>query len=252
MKITKRSKQLTTLYLSSKDKEIYESVISRKHLSKNNIKDLYVLNLFLSQELYIVVNLIETLYKNKLHQKMKEVEGTENWFNTISWRSKEYDILKETAHRKYIIKAPIRILDELTLKFWLQTLETHYENILFKPAIQHMFPNYKGKEPLKRSTLKQIFSEVQNYRNTISHHHIIIHEERKLIKCYYKFLHLIKWMDTDYYKLVVRHSRFLRYFSTLTTSSYNVKGVLWFVWRRIRRFFMKYVWNAINLANKNK
>lgn len=252
MNLNLKSSYLNNVYISTKDMEIYQSVIKRKRLKEENIRDLYKLNLFLSQELYPVVNLIETLYKNKLHRKMTEVCGTENWFNTISWQPREYEILKESAQKKSNIKFPVRILDDLSLKFWVQTFDKHYESVIYTPAIKHLFPNYDEKEPLERSTLKNIFAEMQNYRNCISHHRVIIHEEHKMVNYYHKFLKLISWMDMDYYKLVVRHSRFLKYHHILATSPYNTKGRLWHIWRQLRRFVMTYIWKVIHIFYKEE
>jgi len=252
MNLKFKSLYLNNLYISAKDMEIYQSVIQRKRLKEENIRDLYKLNLFLSQELYIVVNLVETLYKNKLHKKMTEVCGTENWFNMISWRRKDHQILKETAQKKLNIKLPVHILDDLRLKFWIQTFDGYYDKVIFEPAIKYLFPNYDEKEPLKRSTLKNIFAEMQSYRNCISHHRVIIHEEHKMVNYYHKFLKLIRWMDVDYYKLAIQNSRFLEYHHILTTSSYNAKGRLWYVWRQIRRFFMRCIWKVIEIFYKEK
>lgn len=245
-----KSHHLDKLYISVKDMAIYQSVLQRKHLKAENIKDLYKLNLFLSQELYVVVNLIETIYKNKLCQKMTEVSKTQNWFNQIPWQQKEYEILKEAAKKKSNIKVPVRILDDVGLKFWVQTLDESYENVLYTPAIQFLFPNYDETEPLRRSSVRKIFMEMQNYRNAISHHHVIIHEERKLINYYHKFLKLIYWMDEDYYELVVQHSRFLTYHKMLKTSSYNTKAAIWYVRRQLKRSLRQYIWKSAHIIHK--
>lgn len=77
------------LYIFPQDMEIYKDVVKRKRIKPKNISELYRLNLLLCRELYLIMNVIETVYKNKLHQKMTEVHKTENWFNLIQWQPEE-------------------------------------------------------------------------------------------------------------------------------------------------------------------
>ena len=150
--------------------------------------------------------------------------------------------MKEKASRKRNLKKPIHILDDLPLKFWVQTFDCDYEDIFYTPAIKHLFPNYNKEVPMRRSMLRNIFAEMQAYRNTISHHRVVIHEEHKLINYYRKFLEVIYWMDSDYYKFVVKHSKFLRYHRITVMNLYSCRGIIWYIWRQFRRFFMTHLW----------
>lgn len=203
------------LYIFSQDMEIYKDVVKRKRIKPKNISELYRLNLLLCRELYLIMNVIETVYKNKLHQKMTEVYKTENWFNLIQWQPEELKFFRDAVQNKQNLAVPVRILNDVSLKFWVRTFEEIYENMLFVPAIMHLFPNYDSDEPFRRSTLRNIFLELLNYRNNIAHCHVIIHEEYKILKYYQKFMKLIYWMDKDYYDYVAAQSQFVEYYNQL-------------------------------------
>lgn len=235
----KKSEDFQNLYIFPKDMDIYKEVITRKRVKPKSISTLHKLNMLLCRELYLIIYIIETVYKNKLHRKMTEVHQTENWFNLVQWNPEELKFLTDAAKSRQTLTSPVRILNEVSLKFWVKTFESSYEQTLFIPAIMYLFPNYDNDEPFRRSKLRKIFSELLTYRNNVSHYQIIIHEGRKLLNYYHKFLKLIYWMDKDYYHFAIRQSNFMKYYYQLFKHPKSIKGLYYSLQRSIKT----HLWN---------
>lgn len=231
----------SNLYISEQNMLIYNEIIRKKHLKQSNIKDLFLLNLFISNEFYPLLNVIETLFRYKVHEKLSEVYQTPNWFNQIEWETIQLNTLKDIVAKKKKIKNPSYIVDDLSFGFLWHLFDSQYKDSIFLPALIHLFPNYNLQEPLTRSKLKSIFELLVYYRNDIAHCNVIIHEEHKLIKSYNKALQLLYWLDKDYFNLFAKQKRFFKLHRILTTSSYSIVGYGYY-WKHIILRFITKIW----------
>ncbi len=242
--------KLQNLHISRFDEQTYQMIIQKKHLKEENISDLYQLNMIISQEFYIILHTIETLFKYKLHEKLSELYGTPNWVNLIQWQKMQSMELHDAA--KFLPRHfyPEQLLDNLNFGFWVHLLDPEYNNSIFHPAITKIFPNYPNQRELTRPHIKKILTEALNRRNSIAHSILIIHEERKLLKDFRQFMQLIYWLDENYYQMIKTHLRFKKYYRILVTSSYSRRGYIFYFFRRFRRLFFMCLWFLFNLIGK--
>lgn len=227
------------LYFSNKTKTIYDGIIIKKRLKPENITDLYRLNLLLSRELYLVLNLLECAFKQKLHHRMTEIHNTTNWFNQIHWLPAQYETLREAVLRHRKITHPADLLDDLTLGFWRSLLSDCYQKEIFTPAIARLFTAGGSYEELSRSALQKAFTRVMHYRNAIAHCDVIINEERRLLNSYNEFTNLLCRLDGMSYQLVKKYCRFEHYYRILKWSPYSFPAWLHSLrYRTHRAFYM--------------
>ncbi len=240
---------IKTLYISRYDQELYDNILRKKCLNKKYLSDLYQLNMLISAEFYLLLHVIENLFKYKLHQRLCEHYKCLNWLNLIEWNKNKALELREASHKLSKHALPEQIIDKLTFGFWVHLFDFEYNETIFEPAIADLFPNFCGSAKLTRSHLKKIFTEALYYRNSIAHFSLIIHEERRILKSYRQFILLIYWMDKDYYKMIKPYLKFKIYYRILFTCSFSKKGFFLFLLRRLKRLFFKCIWSVLNYFN---
>lgn len=241
---------LKSLHISRFDKNIYLTIIQKKHLNMENISDLYQLNLLICQEFYIIIHTIETLFKYILHKNLSEFYNTPNWVNKIKWQKTQSGELKDAAKLLPKHFHPEQLLDNLSFGFWVHLLDFEYNVSIFHSGISKIFPNHPHQEKLTRTYLKNILTEALEYRNKIAHSSLIIHEEKRLLKNFRLFMLLISWMDEDYYKMVKSHIKFKTYYRILVTSSYSRHGFRFYLLRQLRRLFFTALWGMLRPIGK--
>lgn len=206
---------LSELFISERDKKIYDRMISKRQLDTEQLSELYALNLLLGKELYLIIYQLEKLFKYKFHQKMVSKLGSPNWFNTIEWSDEVLHILENKASIMPNPVTPEHLWDALPLAFLKHLFDHEYVHTLFYDGIDTLFDNYPQKLKLHRSTLKKIIARAGILKNEIVFGNVIINSGQLLLHDYRKFMQFIYWLDKDYFFMTARLTRFIDYYRML-------------------------------------
>lgn len=208
---------LSELFISERDKKIYNRIIVKRQLDEKQLPELYMLNLLLSKELYLIIYQLEKLFKYKFHQKMVAKFGVSNWFNTIEWSEEVLHIFENKASVMPSPVTPEHLWDALPLSFLKHLLDHEYIHTLFCDGIDTLFDNYPQKLKLRRSTLKKIIACAGILKNEIVFGNVIINGGQLLLQDYRKFMRFIYWLDKDYFFMTARLTHFIKYYRMLTS-----------------------------------
>jgi hypothetical protein len=148
--------------------------------SKSAAKDLYRVNLRVSQAFYPVLNLMETFLRNSLYTCIENYFSNQDWIITekngfmndpslakSGYYLKHCIINAETKMlKKGISLSAGKVLAEQSFGFWVSLFETaHYK--LIGGSVIHSFP-YKPPQ-VNRKTILLLLSQIRDFCNRIYH-----------------------------------------------------------------------------------
>lgn len=172
----------------------------------------YLLNMALSQALYVPLQLCEVALRNAIHSYLVTVVRREDWFDEPSFRLTEWGASEVRKAKDKLARAqkpvtPGRVVAELQFGFWTSMFEAHYERTPFLPrGIKGVFP-YLPKSLHNRKDRKNDLEHIRNLRNRVFHHERLLHW-RDLDQQHALLLRLIGWLNPTLHELAFRLDRF--------------------------------------------
>lgn len=160
---------------------------------------LYSWNIQVSAAFQAPLGCLEVAFRNALHYRLSTLFGRGDWWLSPGTRLHHtgQHILTEAVQeiqRRGIRPTPGRVVAELPFGFWVSLLGsgTDYETRLWRPALRHAFPGYRG----QRRPLHQEFDEVRRFRNRIAHHEPI--HRRDLVADHVRVIRLLGYVSPEY------------------------------------------------------
>ena len=169
---------------------------------------LYAWNIQISAAFQASLGCLEVACRNAMHHELSGLFGREDWWRAPELRlhhvadrivTDAVDVISRRRERQ----TPGRIVAELPFGFWVSLLGSgaDYETRLWRPALRHAFPGYRG----RRTPLHQELDDGRRLRNRIAHHEPIY--GRDLVKDHERTLRLLTHISADYAAWVRGHDR---------------------------------------------
>jgi hypothetical protein len=156
---------------------------------------LYERNTELSEALYGVLQGLEVILRNAIHDLMTRKTGTADWFNAFPFQdseSAEITQAKEKVIERAAILTPGRVVAELKFGFWVRLFSHAYDKTLWVSNLRTIFPvRLDG----SRSFIHGRLVDLKTLRNRIAHHERITCGKRNLQRDYDELLQTIGWIN---------------------------------------------------------
>jgi len=165
---------------------------------------LYVRNTELSASLYGVVQALEVGLRNRVHTKMTEVLGTEEWWDLLPLRDGEMNDIHEAKKNislRINAMRPGHIVAELGFGSWVKMFANSYEKQLWVPHLTHRFP-----AKISRKVLHDRLASIKELRNRIAHHETLI--KRNVEQDYAQLIETVGWLSPTLRRWVEHHNDF--------------------------------------------
>lgn len=182
----------TDIYMQFETALSTERLSTYMHWADQNIdtaKELYGLNMALSEALYTPLHMLEITLRNAIHNKMLNVHG-QRWFtnNQIIIDPYQQGNVRE-AYKKHGNHANDgKIVAELTFGFWTALFSPHNNHLW-----QHFHPIFNA--PVKRKTISGKLNMIRRVRNRIAHHEVILQQD--LLTRHQDMRELTGWLSTE-------------------------------------------------------
>jgi Abi-like protein len=156
---------------------------------------LYTLNTRLSESLYIPLQTLEVVLRNRIHAVMTEAHH-ENWFREPGVLLGEWQIAQVAKAIQDIEKARKeavagRIVAELTFSFWTGMFGADYEILWQKTLYKIAAPT--APKGLRRKSFSGPLAPIRTLRNRIAHHEPIL--MWNLGTHHARILELVEWLS---------------------------------------------------------
>lgn len=169
---------------------------------------LYSWNIQVSAAFQAPLGCLEVAYRNALHYRLSTLFGRGDWWLAPDIRLHHTaqrmvaDAIDELQRRRRR-PTPGRVVAELPFGFWVSLLGsgTDYETRLWRPALRHAFPSYRG----RRAPLHREFDGVRRLRNRIAHHEPI--HRRDLVADHERIVRLLGYISPEYMAWVLLNDR---------------------------------------------
>lgn len=204
----------------------YEELALQRGVSAEAAIDLYKLNILLCEELYSLICCLEVCLRNKIHDKLTETFGTEDWFSCecVKWgdrHSKDIEnTVAEIKKRKHIdVVRPDQMVCGLNFGFWCHVFDNCYENCLWTAGLNKIFPHYMGRP--NRKHIAQSLTQLLKIRNRIAHFEIIIKDEKELLASHNKMVEVINWFSPEIYLWFKSFNNFEKLYNNLQNNTFD-------------------------------
>jgi len=203
------------------DKQYYNKVFSNQRMQKyfdkypNNYEKAivhYKCNIEISGAFYSSLSIFEVALRNSLNRELTRFFGTAEWYLQIdqengleSFASNIKTAKYQITKRKEAITAN-KIVEELTLGFWVKLLNAKYERILWKP-LRKAFP-FMEKEERQRRNVSAPINKIRDFRNRAFHHEPICWNLVVLNTMHSRILKVIGWINEDLPEFAVELDKF--------------------------------------------
>jgi hypothetical protein len=169
---------------------------------------LYAWNIQVSAAFQAPIGCLEIAYRNALDQQLAALFRRDDWWlapQILLHRTAQrmVDEATQEIQRRGESPTPGRTVAELSFGFWVSLLGsgTDYETRLWRPALRHAFPGYRG----RRAPLHRQLDDVRRLRNRIAHHEPI--HRRDLAADHEGIYRLLAYIPPEYADWVRLHDR---------------------------------------------
>jgi hypothetical protein len=152
---------------------------------------LYIRNSRLSASLFEVIQALEVGLRNRVHVRMTERLGTEEWWDSLPlFKDELNDIAKaqNNISSRLAEVRPGRVVAELNFGFWVKLFAKSYEKKTWVPHLAYCFP-----AKLSRKVLHDRLTSLKELRNRIAHHETLLRRDPQ--KDYDDLLETIGWLS---------------------------------------------------------
>ena len=166
---------------------------------------LYEQNTLLAESLYGVLQGLEVLLRNAIHDQLTADYGQVEWWDAVKLEPEQGAMLRKardilTKEGKALVAG--RIVAELSFGFWTGLTGPKYD-VLWRDHLVKIFP----RRPLQRSEVQTRLNSIRKLRNRIAHHEPILFSGR-LQKYVHQIFDTISWMSPMTARWVRRNSSF--------------------------------------------
>ena len=194
--------QPPTFDYSDKQLRLLEKAISTERLTPYYARSrgdqwvairLYERNTKLSEALYGVLQGLEVLLRNSIHNKLSKDIGAEDWYEQVPFFESERDEIEKAKKTISDRPAPItpgRVVAELNFGFWVRMFSGQYEKQFW---VKHLHSIYAMS--MQRTVLHDRLTQIKTLRNRIAHHETLI--KRDVSKDYADILEAIRWISPN-------------------------------------------------------
>ncbi|MFZ0706511.1 MAG: Abi family protein [Candidatus Korobacteraceae bacterium] len=154
---------------------------------------LYERNMELSEALYGVVQSLEIILRNAIHNIITQQFGHAEWYEKIGLAESEKDAITKAKHsieEAGQLVTSGRIVAEVNFGFWVRLCSGYYDKTIWTPYIRRVFPI-----KVRRRALHTRLMDLKALRNRIAHHQRIIGGKRDLVQDYADILETISWLS---------------------------------------------------------
>lgn len=169
----------------------------------------YSWNLKLCESLYIPLQNLEVVLRNKIDEACKTGLRMPNWLSHSSFGLNEkqaIDAAKISVQKQGKSVTHGRIIAELNFSFWGSLFNVIYEKWLFIPVLSSVFV-YTPPVFRKRSVISAKLDNIRRLRNRIFHHEPIW-KDGNLKNNHNDILEMIYWLDPNMYHYTRALDRF--------------------------------------------
>ena len=172
------------------------------------VTGLYLWNIAISESLYPVLNSLEIVLRNSIHNAITKYKSDELWFDSILTGSGPEQLAEAKRRLREDNKDETadEIVARLNLGLWTHLFNRRYEGILWPQLLGDVFPHI----PRKIRTRKILSSKLNKFRrlrNRISHHEPIWNVAN-LPDTHREILEVIGWISPEMQSLVELIDRF--------------------------------------------
>lgn len=162
---------------------------------RNRALELYTLNARLSEALYIPLQMLEVVFRNRIHTIMTAARH-ERWFMDdelliIEHQHQQRQKAVVDLHKDGKEPTPGRIVATLTFSFWTSMVSPAYEQLW--QTILHRIARRENGKGLRRKDFSAPLTPIRTLRNRIAHHEPIL--QWNLPKHYANILALTGWLS---------------------------------------------------------
>ena len=161
----------------------------------------YKCNLKIAEACYPSLSILEVSLRNALSRELETMTGREDWYVEFSTIPELHNLNKyitqatiQIANRHEIV-TPSKIVEELTLGFWVSLMDSEYERILWKD-LRRAFP-YLSKARRQRRTVSSPLNNLRVFRNRIFHNESICWNINHVEKIHSSIIEVIMWINKD-------------------------------------------------------
>ena len=161
----------------------------------------YESNVAIAQSCYTSLEALEVALRNKIHDKLTQVYGTDQWYDVWlrkpalnGFHKKIREAKAKIQHRGELL-TPGKMVAEFTLGFWMQMFNVNYQNILWKP-LRNIFINLPKKQK-KRHVVSSSLNKIRTFRNRIFHYESIAWNFRAANDNYKIIIEVLHWLEKD-------------------------------------------------------
>ncbi|MEI8393734.1 MAG: Abi family protein [Rhodospirillaceae bacterium] len=175
---------------------------------RNRALELYILNTHLSETLYVPLQMLEVVLRNRIHAVMTEVRH-EMWFMdngvlVIDHQKEQLTKALADFNRNSKEITAGRVVSAMTFSFWTSMVSPDYEDI-WQTTLNPIARRQNGKG-LRRKDLASPLAQIRTLRNRIAHHEPILQWD--LPKHYTNILTITEWLSPAAAELSRTASRF--------------------------------------------
>lgn len=160
----------------------------------NAAYQLYLINIELSEALYLALSLLEISLRNAIHQKLKEYFNDDFWFK--NQLPGEFQTAIQRAERKIQFQQKTVIADgiiaELNFGFWNRLFNRYHAKLLWKP-LRTIFVHLPKQEK-QRKNIDESLHRIRNIRNRVYHYEPIFRDFNYLASVYQEIRLLLFWL----------------------------------------------------------
>lgn len=170
---------------------------------------LYAINLQLSESLYVPLQTLEIVLRNRVHQVLAATHGP-FWFDAgtaLLGISRQHDQVKSAAadlRRQGRAITPGGIISHLTFGFWTMMFNKEHE-VLWQQTL-HRISTDAGRHGLRRKQFSTPLVQIRHLRNRIAHHEPILHWP--LQQYHADMMQLMEWIAPAAAGWCRQHDRF--------------------------------------------
>lgn len=156
---------------------------------------LYAMNLQLSESLYVSLQTLEILLRNRVHEVLAAEHG-EFWFERhegVLCITRQHDQIRAAANdlqRQGRIVSSGGVISHLTLSFWTMMFNKEHETLWQRTL--HRIASDSGLRGLRRKQFSTPLVRIRHLRNRIAHHEPILHWP--LVEHHADIMQLMEWL----------------------------------------------------------
>lgn len=156
-------------------------------------------NMQLCAALYPLLQIVEILLRNSIHQALSKHFNNEHWFRDPSiLQAEELVVVTKmlvSLEKPSKAQDPNYVVSELSFGFWVDLLSLPYQQTLWNSLLLKVFPHISNRNATRNIVFNRL-SQIRKLRNRIFHHQQIW-QLPALSKQKESILHVVSWIEPE-------------------------------------------------------